>query len=184
MNFSQIMTNLYLQITDLAESEGYLLKQIPTWQTMPKPTDPSKWTHMFTDDIKFTQKILLFHPTQPQKFLTLIRSPQAKTRPQAMDLPGGNVLYSENSLESILREIKEETGITDIPTPQILHFKGIYRPEKAYYLIATGYKSLLKPQHLNQIRLSSEHTNYTWTGKIEFLNQEPHWFLKELVDKI
>ena len=29
---------------------------------MPKPTDPENWTHMFSDDIKFSQKDLILHP--------------------------------------------------------------------------------------------------------------------------
>jgi len=149
---------------------------------MPKPTDPSTWTHMFTDDIKFTQKITLFHPMDTDRLLVLTRSESAKVRPGGVDLPGGNVLYGEDALESILREVEEETAIVDIQ-PSIIHIHANMREEKGYYLIATGYRAELNQSHLNQIQLSSEHSSYHWMTKEEFIAAHPHWFLQEMIEK-
>jgi hypothetical protein len=57
------------------------------------------------------------------------------------------------------------------------------RPEKEYYLIATGYKVQLESKHLEQIKLSDEHTSYQWMTKEDFIETSPHWFLRELVEK-
>jgi 8-oxo-dGTP pyrophosphatase MutT (NUDIX family) len=137
---------------------------------------------MFSDDIKFTQKIVLLHPEKSNSFLILTRSMDARTRPGALDLPGGNVLCGEEAEESIRREVEEETGITNLPRPEIIHLHTKMRPEKEYYLIATGYKVQLESKHLEQIKLSNEHTNHQWMTEEEFLQTNPQWFLREFVE--
>lgn len=65
---------------------------------------------MFTDNVKFFQKSVVFHPDQ-EKFLTLRRSAADSKHPGYWDLPGGGVDFGENHLQAIEREIKEETGL-------------------------------------------------------------------------
>ena len=77
---------------------------------MPKPSDPAKNNYMFSDDMKFLQKVVVFHPTE-EKILILKRAMDSYSRPGDWDFPGGNVLYGELHDDSIRREVKEETGL-------------------------------------------------------------------------
>ena len=88
---------------------------------MAKPTDPKKHAFMFTDDIKFLQKAVVFHP-ENNKFLALKRTADSFSRPNDWDLAGGNVLYGELHDESLRNEIKEETNLEvgDLTPAQII----------------------------------------------------------------
>jgi 8-oxo-dGTP pyrophosphatase MutT (NUDIX family) len=78
---------------------------------MPKPTDSSKYAYMFSDDMKILQKVVVFHPHDKTKILALKRGADHKYRPNDWDLPGGNVLFGEDIIESVIREVKEESGL-------------------------------------------------------------------------
>jgi 8-oxo-dGTP pyrophosphatase MutT (NUDIX family) len=78
---------------------------------MPKPTDPEKQKYMFTDDIKFLQKAVVFHPDKSKAFLVLKRSPNSFARPNDWDLLGGNVLFGELHEDSLRKEIREEANL-------------------------------------------------------------------------
>lgn len=60
---------------------------------MPAPTDPQKAHFMFSDDIKFLQKVIVFHPSE-NKFLALKRELNDRSRPDKWDLVGGNVHFN------------------------------------------------------------------------------------------
>lgn len=147
---------------------------------MPKPTDPKKWTHMFTDDIKFSQKAIILHPSD-ETFLVLQRSLSSKTHPGYWDFAGGNVLYGDSSKNSLLSEIKEETGlsITNDLTPLVVD--GKMREENGFYRIFVGY--LTKALEDN-VTISHEHVDYKWVSKDEFMLLETVDILKEMVKKI
>lgn len=144
---------------------------------MPKPTDPKDWTHMFSDDIKFSQKALILHPIS-QKILVLQRSLNSKTHPGYWDFPGGNVLYGQSAKKSILEEIQEETGLTlqGYLTPLIVD--GKMQEEHKFYRIFVGY---LGKANSENVTISSEHTSYKWLTKSEFMNLQTVDILKEMV---
>lgn len=68
---------------------------------MPKPTDPAQHEYMFSDDMKFLQKVVVYHPDNNGTFLVLKRAMHHKYRPGDWDLPGGNVIYGEDALASL-----------------------------------------------------------------------------------
>jgi 8-oxo-dGTP pyrophosphatase MutT (NUDIX family) len=146
---------------------------------MPKPTDPKKHTHMFTDDIKFSQKALILHPSN-NKFLVLQRSLNSKTHPGFWDFPGGNVLYGHSTKKSILDEIKEETGllIQNELTPLLVN--GEMKQEQNFYRIFVGYFGQADSEN---ITLNIEHIDYKWVTKSEFMELETVDILKEMVRK-
>ncbi|GAB4146156.1 MAG: hypothetical protein OHK0017_06350 [Patescibacteria group bacterium] len=136
---------------------------------MAKPQDRAKWAYMFSDDVKFTQKIILLKPNTPQYFLILKRAIESKTRPNDWDLPGGNVLYGENNLDSLQKEVFEETGLRikqQIIKPVLVH--TALRPEKGFYLVYIGHVYQLQSEE--DIFLSTEHTEFKWVTATEFLN--------------
>jgi 8-oxo-dGTP pyrophosphatase MutT (NUDIX family) len=146
---------------------------------MPKPTDPKKHTHMFTDDIKFSQKALILHPNN-QKFLVLKRSLNSKTHPGFWDFPGGNVLYGQSAKNSILEEIKEETGITLQYELIPIMVDGEMKDDRDLYRIFVGYFGQANSEN---ITLSLEHIDYKWVTKNEFMQLETVGILKEMVEK-
>lgn len=73
------------------------------------------------------------------------------------DFPGGRVDVSESLDGALLREVKEEIGITDIDTPKPV---GVFLVEYFEKRVLTiGYVVLCVP---DEIVLSSEHSEYRW----------------------
>lgn len=144
---------------------------------MPKPTDPKKYQYMFSDDMKFLQKIIILHPKFADKFLALKRSSYHTFRPNQWDLPGGNVLFGENHLDSLLREIHEETGLQ---VKNIIPLDVITRMEKDFYFLIISYKG----EALSEaVTISDEHTDSKWVTKNEFNNLEIDQVFKDFIQK-
>lgn len=78
------------------------------------------------------------------------------------DFPKGHVEPGETELAAMLRELEEETGITDV---KIL---PKFREKIDYFFTENGKKIkkhvvfFLVESKTNQVRLSHEHTDYKW----------------------
>lgn len=151
---------------------------------MSLPKDPSKRTYLFSDDIKFLQKIMVFHPAKRRKFLALKRTLDDRSRAGCWDLVGGNVHFGEIAEESIVREIEEETGLSvvNVRPVKILTRFDI---EKQFYFIYIGYLCVALG---SDVVLSKEHIEYQWVTKKEFAHLDTGMkkddFLKETVNAI
>lgn len=87
------------------------------------------------------------------------------------DFPKGNVENGEEEKETVMREVKEETGISDVGfikgfKEKITYFyirnsKKIFK-EAVFYLAETKEKN---------IKLSYEHIGYKWLGYDDALKQ-------------
>lgn len=144
---------------------------------MPKPADTEKQKYMFTDDIKFLQKAVVFHPDKPELFLALKRSPNSPSRPNDWDLAGGNVLFGELHEDSLRKEIDEEANLKVgalIPVQVIT----TYDSKKAIYNIFNGFYCKAKN---NKVKISDEHSEYRWIKKEEFANLKLAQYLIDLV---
>ena len=75
-------------------------------------------------------------------------------------LPGGSIDDGENPNTAILREIKEELGITNIKN--ISNIKQIIQWPKENNFIITEYVFIVEINKNQKITLSKEHTNYKW----------------------
>lgn len=147
---------------------------------MPKPIDPEKQKYMFTDDIKFLQKAVVFHPDKNGLFLALKRSPNSPSRPNDWDLVGGNVLFGELHEDSLRKEISEEANLeVDNFTPvQII---TNYDKEKNIYYIFTGFYCQAKT---DAVKISVEHSEYRWVTEEEFINLKPAQYLADLAKAV
>ncbi|MCX6761667.1 MAG: NUDIX domain-containing protein [Candidatus Moranbacteria bacterium] len=147
---------------------------------MPKPTNLEKQKYMFTDDIKFLQKAVVFHPEKAGQFLVLKRPADAFSRPNDWDLPGGNVLFGELHEDSLHKEISEEANLEvgDLTPIQIV---TKYDGEKEVYFIFNGFSCVAKG---SDVKISQEHTEYRWVNKKEFIELKPAQFLIDLVETI
>ncbi len=145
---------------------------------MPAPADESKRKYMFTDDIKFFQKVALLHPDGSRRFLTIKRADYHPIRPNKWDLPGGNVMFGEKHWDSLLREIAEETGleIGDINPVQVeTNF------ENNIYYIFIGYRAQATT---DSVTLSNEHTEFRWVTKDEFEELDSAYYLRQMVNQL
>ena len=79
------------------------------------------------------------------------------------DLPGGHVNEGESPYFSIIREIKEETGMrVKSVTPLFIEKINLgWEKNVMFFLIVDNYQN---------IRLSPEHTDYNWIFPIEMEN--------------
>ena len=141
------------------------------------PKDPEKRKYMFTDDMKFLQKAVVYHPKQ-DKFLALRRTSTAHSRPNCWDLPGGNVLFGENHLHSLTKEIAEETSLK---VKNILPIQVVTDYRKSTYSLFIGYSYKATS---SRVKLSDEHSEYKWVTKTEFLKLDSAGFLRDLVNEI
>jgi 8-oxo-dGTP diphosphatase len=145
---------------------------------MPKPSNSDKQRYMFSDDMKFFQKVVIVNPTNKLQFLAIKRSLSDKNRPGCWDLPGGNVGFGEKHDISLQREVKEETGL------EITHPKPLYvisNFENSIYYLFIGYEAI---SSTNNVTLSFEHTEYKWVTREEFLKLKSADFLIEFVSSI
>ncbi len=143
--------------------------------TMPKPTDPQKQSYLFSDDMKFLQKAVVFHPTEP-KILALKRTMNEHSRPGKWDLAGGNVHYGENHEDSLRREIREESGLEIENLAPVRVFSQMMAD---IYHLFIGYKAVALS---DQVAISDEHTEYKWVTPEEFRDLESADFLVDLVN--
>jgi 8-oxo-dGTP pyrophosphatase MutT (NUDIX family) len=147
---------------------------------MPKPKDQEKQKYMFTDDIKFLQKAVVFHPQDANLFLALKRSSNSFFRPNDWDLVGGNVLYGELHDESLRKEIQEEAGI-EVRSLMPVQIITNYDKEKKIYYIFNGFYCQAETK---DVKISEEHSQYRWLTKEEFAKLNPAKFLIDLVEEV
>jgi nucleoside triphosphatase len=134
---------------------------------------------MFTDKVNFLQKAVVFHPTEAV-FLLLKRSSKDSKRPNQWDLPGGNVIFGEIHLESIRREVREETAL-DIEDVQIVQVATGFDREHSLYHLFIGYKCRAKT---TQVNVGAEHEQFEWVTKDIAKTLLQPGYLLELLDNL
>jgi 8-oxo-dGTP diphosphatase len=145
---------------------------------MPKPSDPSKHAYMFSDDMKFLQKAIVFHPKE-DKLLILRRSSDSFTRPNEWDFPGGNVLFGEMAEESLRKEIREESGLE---VTEIKPLSVITQMREEIYALFINYSCKAST---DTVILSHEHSEYRWVTKEELMELAGvAQFLKDTVNAL
>lgn len=115
--------------------------------------------------------LIFFEEDKKRKYLLLEyeRINDEKGDHKYWDFPKGHVEKDEKETDTLFREIKEETGLTDIDL--ILGFKeklkyffkkdgNLISKEVIYYLLKSNSK---------EVKISSEHTDFKWLGYEEAL---------------
>ncbi len=136
--------------------------------------------NFFTEEVKFLQKVVLFHPKKDDVFLTIRRPANAKSRPNCWDLPGGNVKYGERHDIALRREVIEETGI-EMEDIEPVHVMTDHDPNTGFYYLYIGYVAWAKS---DSVKLSDEHKEYKWVTQKEFLELQSADFLQDHVMKV
>ena len=78
------------------------------------------------------------------------------------DFPKGNKERGENHIDTIRREIKEETGISDVIFIDGFEKEILYNYTRENRLISKKVLYRLARTHSKDVVLSSEHTNFEW----------------------
>jgi dihydroneopterin triphosphate diphosphatase len=73
---------------------------------------------------------------------------------------GGAIEEGEKAWESALREVKEETGITNVLLYSTNKFDQIYSPKENYIYVAPVFVGYVDEQQ--EVTLNYEHSEYKW----------------------
>lgn len=94
----------------------------------------------------------------------LLRYPSARSKKEYWDLPKGHMEKGEQEKDTVVREVREETGLKDVE-----FFDG-FREEIRYWFQAKGQKIsktvafYLAQTRQKSITISSEHLGFLWLG--------------------
>ncbi len=106
------------------------------------------------------------------KFLLIQRSKKDSVGANTWENAGGNIESGENPEEAMKREIREETGITDIRIEQVAYVT-LVNGKNPYLIIAYLCETLTEA-----VALSNEHQAFIWADKKECQELLP----KEIID--
>jgi 8-oxo-dGTP pyrophosphatase MutT (NUDIX family) len=132
--------------------------------------------HQLTDQVKLLQKVSIIRSNQTElEVLLLQRSPEALSRPNCWDLPGGNSEWPEENLsqanlhlQDLSREVKEETALQFAPAVlknQLpVHFSTYFDGEKQIFTVICGWSLDFDSTNQAEIQLSAEHQAYAWVN--------------------
>lgn len=115
---------------------------------------------------RVSQKAVILN--QQGEILAIFRTETAPSSPSTWDFPGGELEAGEDPIESIRREIQEETGVEVgdlVPFDVESH---TYEDEEEFW-VTIVYKALAKN---DVIKLSFEHNDFRWVSPEGFLKLE------------
>ena len=117
------------------------------------------------------------------KYLLLHYPSSAKAPKEYWDFPKGHIEKGEKELETVKREVEEETGLKDLKLidgfkewiKYFFKFQG-----KTVFKIVTFYLAEAKTQ---EVKISGEHIDYQWLPFSEALEQLTFKNAKEILEK-
>jgi len=122
------------------------------------------------NSVRLIQKCLILN--EKGQALALKRTPEDNHRGLKWDFPGGGYEQGENLADSIIREVREESGLTLISfRPLFLDNRigektGLYAGDHVFAIcqLALSWEG--------EVKLSNEHTDFRWVDPRELLTYD------------
>lgn len=127
---------------------------------------------------------IIFRKNKEIKYLLLHYPSSAKSKKDYWDFPKGHIEKGEKEIETVKREVKEETGLEDIKIIEGFKewIKYFFRfKKKTIFKIVTFYLAETKEK---EIKISGEHIGYEWLPYKEALKQLTFNNAKEILQKV
>ena len=95
------------------------------------------------------------------------------------ELPGGRIHKSEKAVDALMREIEEETGLTDCEVVGVVDASLSPQPYKETQGFLVTYLMLYKG---GEVRVSEEHSEYCWMSldEMEKDGEFKEWFIERI----
>lgn len=97
------------------------------------------------------------------------------------DFPKGNIELGENERQAAIREIREETGITDVEFLEGFRMKIDYRYRHGRRLVEKEVVLFLARTRTRQVTLSHEHIGFAWRKFDDAMDQLTYRNAKNLL---
>ena len=113
------------------------------------------------------------------KYLLVLRAAEENIDPSRWDIPGGGVEPGETARGTVIREVKEETGI-DISDSKIIPVKDWKLNKDGAEFNGRDFLCILK--NYQEVKLSPEHIRAKWLSDKEIMesNELPGWIKETL----
>lgn len=130
--------------------------------------------------IGVSQKAIIFN--KDGKILAIRSSKTHPFYPLFWDLPGGDIEFGEDAEKSIIREIKEETGL-GVKNLQVFDVESHTHKDKngEIFWVTISYKAEAVSK---KITLSYEHDKFQWLTPQKFLKLKSSKKLKRFVKNL
>jgi len=117
-------------------------------------------------------KSIIFNP-KLNRILLVQRSKNDDTGANTWENAGGNVEYGETPEEAMKREIREETGITEVSIERVAYVT-LVDGEKPYLIIA-----YICETRTQEVIVSNEHQAYIWADAEDCKKMLPAGIVKD-----
>ena len=122
---------------------------------------------------------ILYQETPSGKLYLLLNYPSGH-----WDFVKGNIEEGEMLKETVLREIKEETGISDVNFVDGFEDKIEYYYQRDGELVHKEVFFFLAKTNTNHVKLSHEHLNFTWLKFNDALQKLTYKTAQNLLKKV
>ena len=122
---------------------------------------------------------VIFHDN---KVLIVQRASDEEAYPDLWEVPSGKKEPLEKVTDAVLREVKEETGLTTeiIKVIDVFNF-SVEKPDETRDVTQINF--LLKLVDSSEVKLSNEHQNFAWITKDEINNYNLSEETKSVIKK-
>ena len=129
--------------------------------------------------------LIFFEENKKRKYLLLEyeRINDEKGEHKYWDFPKGHVEKNEKETDTLFREIKEETGLTNIDLVLGFKEKLKYFFKKEGNLISKEVIYYLLKSNIKEVNISSEHTDFKWFEYEEALKEIEFKSSKDMLKK-